>query len=102
VVRRYAAGVREAGLDIPLLIGIAPLRSARSALWMRKHLYGTIIPDGTIARLEAASDPAAEGKRLCIELLRELAQIPGVAGAHIMAPGNDAAVPEVIRAVRKA
>ena len=26
--------------------------------------------------------------------------IPGVAGVHIMAPGNDAAIPEVIRAVK--
>jgi methylenetetrahydrofolate reductase (NADPH) len=29
--------------------------------------------------------------------MRELATIPGVAGVHIMAPGNDAAIPSVIR-----
>ena len=102
VARRYTAGVREAGLDVPLLIGVAPLRSARSARWMRKHLFGTIIPDATIAALEAAPDPAAEGRRLCVALMQELADIPGVAGVHIMAPNNDAAVPEVIKAVRKA
>jgi methylenetetrahydrofolate reductase (NADH) len=101
VVRRYAARVAEAGLDIPLLIGIAPLRSARSAHWMRKHLFGTIIPDAVVARLEAAPDPAAEGRRLCVSLMEEFAAIPGVAGVHIMAPNNDAAVPEVIKAVRK-
>jgi methylenetetrahydrofolate reductase (NADPH) len=101
VVRRYAARVREAGLDIPLLIGIAPLRSARSAHWMRKHLFGTIIPDAMVAALEAAPDPAAEGRRLCVSLMEEFAEIPGVAGVHIMAPNNDAAVPEVIKAVRK-
>ena len=28
--------------------------------------------------------------------MKELATIPGVAGVHIMAPGNDDAVPEVI------
>jgi methylenetetrahydrofolate reductase (NADPH) len=102
VVRRYAAGVREAGLDIPLLIGIAPLRSARSAQWMRKHLYGTIIPDHLVARLEGATDPAAEGRRICVALMQELADMPGVAGVHIMAPNNDAAVPDVIAAFRKA
>jgi methylenetetrahydrofolate reductase (NADPH) len=100
VVRRYAARVAEAGLDIPLLIGVAPLRSARSAHWMRKHLFGTIIPDDIVARLEAAADPAAEGRRIGVALMQELAEIPGVAGVHIMAPNNDAAVPEVIAAFR--
>jgi methylenetetrahydrofolate reductase (NADPH) len=100
VVRRYAARVAEAGLDVPLLIGVAPLRSARSALWMRKHLFGTIIPDDMVARLEAAPDPAAEGRRICVALMQEFREIPGVAGVHIMAPNNDAAVPQVIAAVR--
>jgi methylenetetrahydrofolate reductase (NADPH) len=100
VVRRYAAGVAEAGLDVPLLIGVAPLRSARSALWMRKHLFGTIIPDDMVARLEVAGDPAAEGRRICVALMQEFREIPGVAGVHIMAPNNDAAVPQVIAAVR--
>jgi methylenetetrahydrofolate reductase (NADPH) len=102
VVRRYAARVAEAGLDVPLLIGVAPLRSARSALWMRKHLFGTIIPDDIVARLETAGDPAAEGRRICVALMQEFREIPGVAGVHIMAPNNDAAVPQVIAAVRRA
>jgi methylenetetrahydrofolate reductase (NADPH) len=65
---------------------------------MRKHLPGTIIPDAMIARLDRAADPAAEGRRMCVELLEELAGIPGVAGAHVMAPGNDGAIAEVIAA----
>jgi methylenetetrahydrofolate reductase (NADPH) len=102
VVRRYAARLAEAGLAgrVFVLIGVNPLRSARSAAWMRKHLFGTIIPDAMVARMEAASDPAAEGRRICIEVIEELATIPGIAGAHIMAPGNAAAIPDVIAAVR--
>jgi methylenetetrahydrofolate reductase (NADPH) len=49
--------------------------------------------------MEKAADPAQEGVRICAELIEELATIPGVAGVHIMAPGNDAAIPEVIAAV---
>jgi methylenetetrahydrofolate reductase (NADPH) len=103
VVRRYVARLREAGVidKIALLIGINPLRSARSARWMRENLYGTIIPDAMIARLEAASDPAAAGLRLCGELIEELAATPGVAGVHVMAPGNDAGVPVVLAEARK-
>src|SRR5271163_340791 len=102
VVRRYAARLAEAGLAgrVFVLIGVNPLRSARSAAWMRQHLFGTIIPDAMVARMEEASDPAAEGCRICIEVIEELATIPGIAGAHIMAPGNAAAIPDVIAAVR--
>jgi methylenetetrahydrofolate reductase (NADPH) len=103
VVRRYVARLAEAGVidRIALLIGVNPLRSARSARWMRQHLFGTIIPDAMIARLEAASDPAAEGLKLCLELIEALAATPGVAGVHVMAPGNDAGVPAVLAEARK-
>ena len=96
VVRRYAARLRELGFKLPVLIGIAPIPSARSARWMREKLFGTIIPDAHIQRLERASDPKAEGRRICIEVLRALAEIPGVAGAHVMAPMNFAEIPAVI------
>jgi methylenetetrahydrofolate reductase (NADPH) len=96
VVRRYMSRLSEHGVNVPFLIGISPLRSAKSARWMRDKLFGTIIPDTTIARLEAAADPAAEGQRLCLDLMHELAAIPGVAGVHIMAPGNEGAIAGVI------
>jgi methylenetetrahydrofolate reductase (NADPH) len=97
VARRYMARLTEQGVTLPFLIGISPLRSAKSARWMKEKLFGTIIPDAMIARLEAAADPAAEGRRLCLDLMQELAGIPGVAGVHIMAPGNEAAIVDVIR-----
>jgi len=100
IVRRYVARLAEAGLAVAVLIGVNPLRSARSAAWMRQHLYGTIIPAAIDARMQAAADPAAEGRRICVEVIEELATIPGVAGAHVMAPGNAAAIPEVIAAAR--
>jgi len=102
VVRRYVGVLEQAGIigQLALLIGVSPLRSAKSAQWMKSHLFGTIIPDTFIARMEKATDPSREGVRICVELIEELATIPGVAGVHIMAPGNDAAIPEVIAEVR--
>ena len=103
IIRRYAACLAEAGLSSRpfLLVGVNPLRSAKSAAWMRRHLFGTIIPETMVARLEQAKDSAAEGRKICIETVEELSLIPGVAGVHIMAPGNDAAIPDVIAAVRR-
>lgn len=102
IVRRYLARLAEYGITdkLSILIGIAPLRSAKSALWMKEKLFGTIIPDALVARMEAASDPVAEGRAICVDLIAELCDTPGVAGVHIMAPNNDAAVPEVIRQAR--
>jgi methylenetetrahydrofolate reductase (NADPH) len=102
IVRRYAAALADAGItkDLAILIGVNPLRSGKSAQWMKNNLFGTIIPDAMIARMEKAADPAREGIRICVELIEELATVPGIAGVHIMAPGNDAAIPEVIAAVR--
>jgi methylenetetrahydrofolate reductase (NADH) len=103
VVHRYMARLDAYGLAerVHLIVGVVPPRSAKSARWIKDKLYGSIIPDALIARMEGASDPIAEGRNICLDLVRELADIPHVAGCHIMAPNNDAAVPEVIRAARE-
>jgi methylenetetrahydrofolate reductase (NADPH) len=103
VVRRYMARLNEHGIAgrLSILIGIAPLRSAKSARWIKEKLFGAIIPNTIVARMESAGDPAAEGRRICLELVSELADTPHVAGVHIMAPGNDAIVPDIIKAARE-
>jgi methylenetetrahydrofolate reductase (NADPH) len=100
VLRRWIGRLGDLGLTerLKVLVGLAPIPSARSARWMRERLFGTIIPDAIIARLERSTEPRREGVQICVELLHELTQIPGVAGAHLMAPQNPAAIPEVIRA----
>jgi methylenetetrahydrofolate reductase (NADPH) len=98
IVRSYAQRLIALGVAqrIHVLIGVCPIPSARSARWMKEKLFGTIIADDIIARLEQASDPKAEGIAICAELIQELATIPGIAGAHVMAPQAPSAIPEVI------
>ena len=96
VVRRYAARLLELGFRVPILIGVAPIPSARSARWMREKLRGTLIPEAVVERLEKAADAKREGRRICVEVLQELAEIPGIAGAHVMAPMNFAEIPAAI------
>ena len=102
LVRRYVARLVECGVaeKLSVVIGVVPLRSAKSARWIKEKLFGAVIPDSIIDRMERASDPAAEGRRICVDIVHELADVPHVAGVHIMAPGNDAVVSEVITAVR--
>jgi methylenetetrahydrofolate reductase (NADPH) len=100
VVRRYAARLLELGVaqKLPVLIGVAPIPSARSARWMKEKLYGAIISDRIVERLERAADPKAEGIAICVELLQQLAETPGVAGAHVMAPAFHSAIGPAIEA----
>ena len=62
VVRRYAQCLADNGIsNFHLLIGLAPLRSARSARWIREKLFGSIIPDTVVERLERAERSRPRG-----------------------------------------
>jgi methylenetetrahydrofolate reductase (NADPH) len=102
VVRRYVTRLSESGLTdrIALLIGVVPLKSGRAARWIKEHLYGAIIPEHIVERLEYAGDAPAEGRQICVDFIEQLATVPGVAGAHVMAPNNEAPIPDVIARAR--
>jgi len=100
-VPRLAAFMQRAGdLGLPerafILIGVGPLRSAKAAEWMRTHVPGVHIPDEIVRRVAGADDQAREGRRVCIDLIREIRAIKGVAGVHVMAYRQEEAVAEVI------
>lgn len=79
------------------IIGIGPLKSARSARWMNETLWGVHVPEPVIERLERARDPVAEGVQVCCELIEAYRAIPGIAGVHIMGPRVEDAGARVIR-----
>lgn len=90
VARRYFERLGEEGITdtVGIIIGVGPIRSARSARWMNENLFGVHVPEATIARLEGAEDQAAEGRAICVELIQGLRDMPGPAGAHLMAPAQ--------------
>ncbi len=98
VAKRYGRRLVELGIapKLGFLIGLCPIPSAKSAIWMKEKLFGTNIPDAIVARLEQAADARAEGRKICVELMRAMTDVPGIAGVHIMAPVNPSAIPGVI------
>jgi methylenetetrahydrofolate reductase (NADPH) len=92
LLRRYMARLADHGIPekVFILVGIGPLASAKQARWMHENLWGVSIPEPIIERLDGAADQKAEGRKICAELIQELATIPGVAGAHLMAPRQEA------------
>ena len=98
VVKRYGARLVELGIapKLGFLIGLCPIPSAKSAIWMKEKLFGTNIPDALVKRIEGATDQRVEGRKICIELMQQMTELPGIAGVHIMAPVNPSAIPGVI------
>jgi methylenetetrahydrofolate reductase (NADPH) len=102
IIRRYAARLNELGLikRLHILIGLGPLASARSAIWMRDNLWGVLMPDHIIERIEQADDAKSEGISICVELIEQMKDIDGIAGAHLMAPVNPSSIMDVISRLR--
>jgi 5,10-methylenetetrahydrofolate reductase len=97
-LRQYMDRVRDLGLHEQcfILVGVGPLASAKAARWIRSIVPGVHIPDSVIARLEGAEDPKKEGKQLCIDIIREVQDIEGVAGVHVMAYRQEELVAEIV------
>lgn len=80
-----------------VIVGVAPLRSARQARYMDEHLPGVSVPPALVAMLEEAGpDAEAVGAAQCAELVTGLRRIEGVAGVHVMGLGREEAVRRVI------
>jgi methylenetetrahydrofolate reductase (NADPH) len=79
-----------------ILVGVGPLRSAKTADWMRRNVPGMDVPDAVIARLSGAQDQAREGRNICIELIQSMREIRGVSGVHIMAHRQEESVAEIV------
>jgi methylenetetrahydrofolate reductase (NADPH) len=98
--RTFMSRVRDLGLDqkVFILVGVGPLRSAKAAEWLRTHVPGVVIPDELIRRLTGVPPgrQRAEGKRLCIEIIRQAREIAGVSGVHVMAYRQEELVAEIV------
>jgi methylenetetrahydrofolate reductase (NADPH) len=82
-----------------ILAGVGPVRSA-TALAHLARIPGVYVPQPVSRRLTAAGSPEqfrAEGERLCSEIIGALAEVPGVAGVHVMAIGAERTVPGILQ-----
>jgi 5,10-methylenetetrahydrofolate reductase len=97
-LEHYMELARAEGLHerVKIVVGVGPIVSAKTARWMRANVPGVRIPDAIVERLERASDPREEGRRICIELVQAIRGIPGVAGIHLMAYRQERMVPSIV------
>ncbi|MHB0866066.1 MAG: methylenetetrahydrofolate reductase [Thermoleophilia bacterium] len=94
----FMAQCRELGVTerCKILAGVAPLKSAGMARYMKNRVAGMDVPDAVVERMGAAEDAQSEGIDVCVEIINRVREIEGVAGVHVMAVEWEAAVPEIL------
>jgi methylenetetrahydrofolate reductase (NADPH) len=113
-VPKFAEYMKRAGdlglLDkVYMLAGVGPIKSSGAARYMATKVPGMDVPDEYIQRMSDAikgipsenrkARRAAwdeEGIKICVEIIQQVREIPGVAGVHIMAIEWEEAVPTIV------
>ena len=95
------AQVRDLGLDERcfILAGVGPISSRRALGHLEGGVPGVRVPEALARRLRGvpADRTAEEGISACAETIGELRQIPGLAGVHVMAVGQEARIPVILQ-----
>lgn len=95
---RWMEMVRERGLDkqVHILAGVIPIKSAGMARYMRDYVSGISVSNEIVTRMEEAKNTKEEGLKIALEIIKQLKEIAGVHGIHIMAVGWEDAIPEIV------
>jgi 5,10-methylenetetrahydrofolate reductase len=112
--------LREMGLHekVFMLAGVGPIKTAGAARYMRDKVPGMDVPNEIVERMDKAvaeipkgtteeekkAEKKAraeawkeEGIRICVDIINQVREIPGVAGIHLMAIEWEEAVPVIIK-----
>lgn len=89
-LQEYVAKIVSAKLTwrLQILANIAIFPSADAAREMKKMRPDAAIPREVMNRLDTSDDPVQEGIDICAEILAELADTPGIAGANLSTTGD--------------
>lgn len=102
----FLEDVAKAGIDVPIMAGIIPLKSAGMARFMNENVPGIAVPEEMLARLDAAAAegkekgvkglPARLGMEMAAQMIAEIREKKLCPGVHIMAIGAEKNVPAIL------
>ena len=105
-LKRFMEAVDKAGIDVPIMAGIIPLKSAGMAKFMNANVPGIDVPQHMIERLEAAAEegkqtgvkglPGKLGIEMAAEMIAKIKDEKLCDGVHIMAIGAEKNVPIIL------
>ena len=106
-LKHFMQEVRAAGITVPIMAGIIPLKTAGMAKFMNANVPGIQVPDWMIERLTAAAEegkakgvkglPMQAGMDMAAEFIAQIKAEGVCEGVHIMAIGAEHNVPEILK-----
>jgi methylenetetrahydrofolate reductase (NADPH) len=97
---KWMEGVRDKGLHerVKILAGVAPIKSIGAARYMQKKVPGMDVPEPIIERLKGVpkEEVSKQGIKVCVDIINQVREIPGVAGIHLMAIEWEEVVHEIL------
>ena len=97
---RWMEEVRSRDLhkQVYIIAGVAPIKGVGAAKYMKKNVPGMDVPDAVVERLSSAPKEQVkqEGINLCVDIIKQVKEIEGVAGVHVMAIEWEEAVHEIV------
>lgn len=93
--------VRDEGLDkeVYIIAGVMPVRSVKALLHMKENVPGVRIAQGYIDRLQPITEKEAameEGVKIAVEIMKQVKEISGVAGIHVMPVMWESITPRIV------
>lgn len=81
-----------------ILVGVAPLKSYRMAVYLNEKVPGITLPGSILERMEKAGDIAQEeGVQIALEIIEKIKDKRGVNGIHLMTLGWESIVERIVR-----
>jgi len=98
ILRNYMLKLKDLGITEKayFIVGLGVIKSAKSARWMNKNLFGVDIPEKIISRIEQSNNENLEGIKICIELINKYMLMEGVSGIHLMGYKQEKEISSVI------
>ena len=105
-LKRFLDAVDKANINVPIMAGIIPLKTAGMAKFMNANVPGIAVPQEQIDRLAAAAEegkatgvkglPGKLGIELAAQLIAQIKEENLCSGVHIMAIGAEKNVPVIL------
>ena len=110
--REYVKRCGDMGLldEVYLLAGVSPIKTLGAARYMAKFVPGMDVPQEYVDRMSGAVAGIPkeekqrrreawerEGIQICVEVIQQVREMPGVAGVHIMAIEWEESVAEITK-----
>lgn len=95
---KWMSLVRDEGYheQVFILAGIMPVRSVKALEHMRDNVPGSRIAPEYIERLKSAADPKEEGVAMTVEIIKQVMQVPGIRGLHLMPVMWESITPTIV------